>query len=117
MGFLNMGVRALGYPAGAFAHPDEVVRNPDLTPNEKRAILASWASDACAVEGAPALRRVPDGRLAPFDDIMDALLLLACESEQIREAPDYRHAPECRRGLSKRMFGVASRGRHCSSVN
>jgi hypothetical protein len=39
-----------------------VLKDPDLTLNEKRAILASWASDACAVEAAPALRRAPDGR-------------------------------------------------------
>ena len=30
--------------------------DPDLTLNEKRAVLASWASDACAIEAAPDLR-------------------------------------------------------------
>ena len=44
-------------PAQAFEHPDDVVHDRDLTVNEKRAILASWASDACAVEALPALRR------------------------------------------------------------
>jgi len=44
------------HPAQAFSHPSEVVNDPDLTLNEKRAILASWASDACAIEAAPALR-------------------------------------------------------------
>ncbi|MGA7451643.1 MAG: hypothetical protein WBW73_10325, partial [Rhodoplanes sp.] len=44
------------HPAGAFSHPRDVVSDPDLTLNEKRAILASWASDACAMEAAPALR-------------------------------------------------------------
>ena len=38
------------HPAQAFSHPADVVNDPDLTLNEKRAILASWASDACAVE-------------------------------------------------------------------
>jgi len=38
------------HPAHAFTHPSEVVNDPDLTVNEKRAILASWASDACATE-------------------------------------------------------------------
>ena len=37
---------ALLHPAQAFAHPIDVVRDNDLTLNEKRAILASWASDA-----------------------------------------------------------------------
>jgi hypothetical protein len=35
---------ALLHPASAFAHPMDVVRDPDLALNEKRAILASWAS-------------------------------------------------------------------------
>jgi hypothetical protein len=39
------------HPAGAFGHPQEVVSDPDLTVNEKRAILASWASDACGQVG------------------------------------------------------------------
>jgi hypothetical protein len=60
------------HPAQAFGHPSEVVNDPDLTLNEKRAILASWASDACAIEAAPDLRS--NGRGAPvrFDDIMEA---------------------------------------------
>ena len=45
------------HPAGAFRTPMEVVNDPDMTVQEKRAILASWASDACAVEAAPDLRR------------------------------------------------------------
>ncbi|MDB5652599.1 MAG: hypothetical protein JWQ94_212 [Tardiphaga sp.] len=61
------------HPADAFEHPSEVLRDPDLTLNEKRAILASWASDACALEAAPELRELPRGRLVLFDDIMDAL--------------------------------------------
>ena len=61
------------HPANAFGHPSEVVNDPDLTLNEKRAILASWASDACAIEAAPELRARPQGSPVRFDDIMDAL--------------------------------------------
>ena len=43
-------IQALLHPSAAFAHPREVVNDPDLTIHEKRAILSSWASDACAVE-------------------------------------------------------------------
>ena len=64
------------HPAHAFAHPGEVVNDPDLTVNEKRAILASWASDACATEAAPDLRIGPRGAAVRFDDIMDALRTL-----------------------------------------
>ena len=61
------------HPADAFEHPSEVVHDPDLTLNEKRAILSSWASDACALEAAPEFRELPRGRAVLFDDIMDAL--------------------------------------------
>jgi hypothetical protein len=61
-------------PAAVFDHPRYVLRDPDLTKQEKRAILSSWASDACAVESAPGLRLAPGGK-APvsFDEIVDAL--------------------------------------------
>lgn len=36
------------YPSRAFGHPQAVVEDTDLSLNEKRAILASWASDVCA---------------------------------------------------------------------
>jgi len=64
---------ALMHPARAFAHPRDVARDPDLTLNEKRAILASWASDACAIEAAPDLRLNTAGNVVRWDDIMDAL--------------------------------------------
>jgi hypothetical protein len=61
------------HPAQAFGHPSEVVNDPDLTVNEKRAILASWASDACAVEAAHELRSASHGSTVLFDGIMEAL--------------------------------------------
>jgi hypothetical protein len=42
---------ALMHLAQAFEHPRAVVFDPDLTVSEKRAILASWASNACADTG------------------------------------------------------------------
>jgi hypothetical protein len=73
-------VDQLLHPAGAFRHPSEVVQDKDLTLNEKRAILASWASDACAVEAAPELRQPTKGAPIRFDDIMDALRKLDGEA-------------------------------------
>jgi hypothetical protein len=74
---------SLLHPAHAFAHPKDVVNDADLTLNEKRAILASWASDACAVEAMPGLRRLPGaGRPVPFDEVMDALRALDKESRK-----------------------------------
>jgi hypothetical protein len=61
-------------PAAVFNHPRDVLNDPDLTKQEKRAILSSWASDACAVESTPGLRQRPGGAtLVSFDDIVDAL--------------------------------------------
>ncbi|MCV0398019.1 MAG: hypothetical protein K5872_23035 [Rhizobiaceae bacterium] len=67
----------LRVPARHYEHPDDVVADASLELDEKRAILSSWASDACAVESMPALRRPPGGhRPISFDAIMDALRLL-----------------------------------------
>lgn len=61
-------------PARHYRHPDEVLRDGTLELDEKRAILSSWASDICAVESMPALRRPPGSpQPIPFDAIMDAL--------------------------------------------
>jgi hypothetical protein len=46
-------VDALLHPSNAFRHPLDIVRDPDMTAAEKRAVLASWASDACASNPTP----------------------------------------------------------------
>ena len=66
-------LNALLHPASAFDHPRDVVNDPDLTRHEKRAILSSWASDACAVASTPGLRQAPGKPPVTFDDIIDAL--------------------------------------------
>lgn len=86
------------HPAQAFEHPSEVVKDPDLTLNEKRAILASWASDACAIEAAPDLRSSPRGIPVRFDDIMEALRTLDRQANGHR----YRRVLHQRRGLLRR---------------
>ena len=58
---------------GPLHHPDDVVNDPDLSLREKRAILASWASDACSVEAQPDLREPWSGLRVRYDDVMDAL--------------------------------------------
>jgi hypothetical protein len=106
------------HPARAFVHPRHVIDDPDLTLNEKRAILASWASDACAIEAAQELRWAP-GTKQPirFDDVMDALRAL----DQIA-GDHYRAPPRYRRILANRvpgMFGRESRepGTRGHSIN
>ena len=91
---------ALLHPARAFAHPMDVVRDADLTLNEKRAILASWVSDACAVEAAPDLRVSSSGNAVRWDDIMDALRTLEGEAENCgKPLPHYKRVLAKSRGL------------------
>ena len=42
-------ITALLHPGTVFDHPRDVVAHPSLSISEKRAILASWASDASAI--------------------------------------------------------------------
>ena len=60
-----------------FDHPRDVLDDQRLSLGEKRAILASWASDAAAVASCPALR-APAGLKKPvtIDDILEALYAL-----------------------------------------
>ena len=83
----DFDINKLLYPAVAFTSPQQVLVDPDLTRNEKRAILASWPSDACAVEAMPELRSAPNGSTVKFDDIMSALRELDGE---VADAPKYR---------------------------
>jgi hypothetical protein len=64
-------------PTILFREPQEVLVHPALARSEKRAILASWASDACAVENLPNWRKLPKAdALVPLDEILDALRAL-----------------------------------------
>jgi hypothetical protein len=72
----RLDIDQLLHPARAFQRPKEVVEDQSLSLAEKRAILASWASDACAVEALPALRSPESGVVVRYDDIIDALQTL-----------------------------------------
>jgi hypothetical protein len=79
---LDPEIQALMHPSGAFDHPRDVLEDPDLTVYEKRAILSAWASDACAVESAPALRRAPGSPVpVSFDEVIDALRSLDVDDD------------------------------------
>ena len=56
--------QALIHPGTFYEHPRDVVADANLSLAEKRAILASWASDASAIASCPALR-APEGLKAP----------------------------------------------------
>lgn len=78
----NMDMTELLHPADAFCHPMDVVEDNDLTPYEKRAILSSWATDACAVKDLRDPSRTFHETAVSFDDILDALGALDSEPQQ-----------------------------------
>jgi hypothetical protein len=92
-------IDALLHPGRAFNHPRDVVRDNDLTLYEKRAILSSWASDACAVEDVLELRQLSGLQPVKFDDIIDALRELDSELER-RVHPEVKTAKKKRSGSS-----------------
>lgn len=73
----DFNLDALLHPGTVYEHPRDVVSHPDLSLSEKRAILASWASDASAIASCPALR-APVGLKKPvsIDEVLDALVAL-----------------------------------------
>jgi hypothetical protein len=70
-------LNAILHPGTVFDHPRDVLADPSLSLSEKRAILASWASDASAIASCPSLR-APEGLRAPItiDEILEALCAL-----------------------------------------
>jgi hypothetical protein len=67
---------APGYGEAIYTHPSDVANDLNLTTAEKRAILASWISDARAVENAPSLRQLDSGAVVEVDAIRQALVSL-----------------------------------------
>jgi len=79
------GGGAMIWPASVLSKPSEVAASDSLTAGEKRAILASWASDAWAVESAPALRLSPNN--SPPVEVDEILAALRSLDSEEREGP------------------------------
>jgi hypothetical protein len=74
-------------PAEYFSSPRQVLEAPTLTEQEKRAILANWASDQYAVESVPGLRELPGSHaLIALQDILAALKQLDGPEVEIRRS-------------------------------
>jgi hypothetical protein len=70
-------LNAILHPGSVYDHPRDVVADAQLSISEKRAILASWASDAAAVTSNPALREIPGSRrIVTVDEVLEALTAL-----------------------------------------
>ena len=85
--------------------PMSVVLDPTMTVDEKRALLASWASDARAVANSPELRHLDDNSLVRIDDITSALKELDVVPAS-RSVPGLRSKPSRRRGPRSKMAWV-----------
>ncbi len=84
------------HPASRFEYPRDVISHPGLSLGEKRAILASWASDASAVASCPSLR-APEALKSPVS--IDTVLEALCELDDGPRDPP--------RGTPKRRFSTA----------
>jgi hypothetical protein len=93
---------APGYGEAIYTHPSDVANDPNLTTAEKKAILASWISDARAVENAPSLHQLDSGAVVEVDAIQRALVLLD-DLAPGRGEPK-RVPPSGRRGVISRLL-------------
>ena len=96
---IGQGAASLGRTFWRFQYPHQIVSDPNLGLDEKRAILSAWASDEYAVESFPTLRHLP-GTPFPvtFSSIMDARLQLdrATNSEDDDPEPPHGAARQLR---------------------
>ena len=103
------------HPAEHFGHPRDVLAADDIGDDEKRAILASWASDIFAIESIPALRLYPGtDKAVSYDEIIEALTTLDKHDRQPLEQDASNsfdiHRTHRRRPQSSRFggFGLCS---------
>jgi hypothetical protein len=83
-----------------------------MTREEKRALLASWASDARAVPGLPSMRRLEDGSLIDVEEILQALEALDAASDpEPLTTPLWRTPPQRRTRPSLRNWARIIRDR------
>lgn len=112
----NGGVAAISaahlrHPAKHFGHPRDVLAADDIGDDEKRAILASWASDIFAIESIPALRLYPGtDKAVSYDEIIEALKTLD-QSDRLSAKQDASsslaiHRCRRRRSQSRRYGGL-----------
>jgi hypothetical protein len=99
--------------ASIYTHPSDVTNDATLTIAEKKAILASWISDARAVEDAHSLRRLDSGAVVSLDEIRRALVSLDEPSVGGRETQSHRllHFERQRGVVTKWLRRISSANR------
>ena len=75
-------------PSAPFlARPEEILGDLTLSKDEKRAVLASWLSDARALPDAPRWRQLDNGAFVDVDDLYAALRVLDDFAVGVEDAP------------------------------
>ena len=97
------------HPGRFYDRPSDVAADALLTIEERRAILSSWASDACAVEAAPELRINTAGKVVRWDEIMDALRMLD-RGDAAKSSRLYARTPWRLRRWRTRASGESNQG-------
>jgi len=59
-----------------FLSPEEIVRDRSLNLEEKRRLLANWASDARSIKDHPTYRLIDAGQVVPLAEILTAIAAL-----------------------------------------
>ena len=95
--------QALVAPGDVFRHPREVLAHPWLTQGEKRTILASWASDASAIDNAPGMRCLLGSRAQPVS--VDAVLSALAELD--RKSAPATNAASAKRPMARSLRRLA----------
>jgi hypothetical protein len=109
---LSQALDCLLRPAVGFRHPDDVLKDPLLDKAEKRAILASWASDASAVEDQPHLRWLfGTEEPVPLDDVLESLARLDGLAERNAAGLKFGSTPRARFERWKDRPSTYGRGR------
>jgi hypothetical protein len=92
-------------PGLGFSHPNEVLDHSELSQAEQRAILASWASDARALEGAHWMRCLDNGAVVTLAEVLHALRKL---DAQTAFRPDGMRMTEAMTGTPSVLAAPAS---------
>lgn len=80
-------VNGVERPEAGCRQPDDVLNHPTMQADEKRALLASWVSDAHGIPDRPALRKLDNGAVVALDDILRALKCLDDDEEGATTPP------------------------------
>ena len=106
---IGQGAANLGRLFWSFRYPHQVVSDPNMGLDEKRAVLAAWASDEHAVESLPTLRHLPG---TPFPVTFSAIMDARAQLDRMVGADDDEPPPPSpgaiKRLRARRLFREAA---------